>query len=68
MIVWYEADLFCVLLQALRFVDRSNSMERARQLAIDYAGNAVAAALQLPDSPARSGLISLVDRVLNRER
>ena len=52
--------------KAIGLVERSNSIERARQMAISCAENAVAAVYRLPPSPAQSGLISLVERILNR--
>lgn len=54
--------------EALDFVERANGIERCRELADEYGAHAAAAVLQLKESPARDGLISLVQRVLRRDR
>jgi len=52
--------------KAIGLVERSNSIERARQMAISCGENAVAAVYRLPPSTAQSALINLVERILNR--
>ena len=49
------------------FVEKSNSLQRAREFAEEYAGNAVASLLQLPASPSQSALIALIEKVLVRQ-
>lgn len=53
--------------EALRCVERSNALERAKTLALSCAESAIAAAEQLPSSDARSALINLVNIVLTRK-
>jgi len=53
---------------ALHFVEKSGALNETRTLAASYAEAAVAAAYELPDSTARSALVSLVERVLLRNR
>jgi hexaprenyl-diphosphate synthase len=55
--------------RAVRLVRRSRALERARALAEECASHAVAAVtLNFPDTPARRGLVALVERVLTREK
>lgn len=53
---------------ALHYVEKSGALNETRSLASSYAESAVAAAIKLPDTPSRSALISLVERVLMRNR
>lgn len=52
--------------QALKILHDSDGLEKARSLAWEHAGFAVAAIMKLPDSPARSSLIRIVDLALHR--
>ena len=54
--------------QVRRWVVESGGVERARRLAEECGGNAVAAILRLKPSVARSALINLVQIVLKREK
>lgn len=51
---------------ALSLVRESDAIASARGLAVECAAHAVASADELPESEARSAMITLVDRVLNR--
>jgi len=53
---------------AVEFVNKANGIERSRVIADEFGAHAVAAVLQLRDSPARGALISLVQRVLRRDK
>jgi geranylgeranyl pyrophosphate synthase len=54
--------------EAMEYVLKTNSIEQARVQAYQYGACAVASALQLPDSPYRSGLINVVEMTLKREK
>jgi hexaprenyl diphosphate synthase len=54
--------------RALEFVEKSDAIEKARNLALACASSAIAALGEFPQSRARSALISLVERVLERDR
>jgi geranylgeranyl pyrophosphate synthase len=54
--------------RGLELVRRSSAIDKARETAWSCAEGAVAAAMQLPASHARAALISLVDKVLTRDR
>lgn len=54
--------------KAVDCVQKSGSIKSSKVLAEEFGGHAVAAVLELSDSPARRALISLVHRVLNRDR
>eukprot|EP00457_Paulinella_chromatophora_P008076 gb/GEZN01008103.1/.p1 GENE.gb/GEZN01008103.1/~~gb/GEZN01008103.1/.p1 ORF type:complete len:416 (+),score=43.77 gb/GEZN01008103.1/:86-1333(+) len=52
---------------ALRLIQESSSLERARQLSLECGEKAVAAVLQLRPSDARSACIQLVHKVIHRK-
>lgn len=54
--------------EAMGYVIRTDSIAKARVLAHEFGASAVASALQLPDSPFRSGLISIVEKTLRRNK
>lgn len=54
--------------RTLECVEQSNGVEQSKQLAREYADAAVAAVLQLNSSPAQSGLVTMIDNILRRDR
>ena len=56
------------LAQLISRLRDSGAVEIARMQAVEIAGRARAALVQVPDSPARQALYDLVDAVINREK
>ena len=56
------------LAQLMSRLRDSGAVEIARMQAVEIAGRARAALVQVPDSPARQALYDLVDAVINREK
>jgi all-trans-nonaprenyl-diphosphate synthase len=53
--------------QAITILQSTNGLQKARDLAWDHAGFAVAAAMRLPESKYRESLIRIVDLALHRK-
>ena len=53
---------------ALELIGKSKGIEKSKELAIFHASQAAAALKELPDSEARSCLLSLLDKIINRKK
>ena len=50
--------------EAYEYVQRSDGLERTRDLALQYSNVAVAAALKLEKSVARDGMVNLARKII----